>query len=143
MANEQKMEITKEPTELEKALALVKQLQAEKSETEKQLREAKALADSKLRLAVGDSGGVSIYGLQQFPVTMKVERWHQCIDFMEKHLDKFINTHLEEIKTKSAKRQAERDADRANRQPRAGSANSNVRQFSPEEVNRLNNQMNQ
>jgi len=150
MGNEQKMDnkldvskVEKPMTELEKALALVAELTAKNAETEKALYEAKQLADSKLRLAVGDSGGVSIYGLQQFPVTLTVERWHQCLDFMDKHLDKFIIQHKAEIETKTKARQAIREAERTQRQPRNLGNNGPVKTFSQDELSALNNKMNQ
>jgi hypothetical protein len=138
MSNENKATVV--ISEVEQLKAQLAALQAKNDEATKQLAEAKALADSKIRLAVGDSGGVSIYGLQQFPVTLTVERWHQCLDFMDKHLDKFVDSHETEIKTKTAARQAERDKERANRQPRSLGMNGPVKTLDQDAIDKMNAQ---
>ncbi len=46
------------------------------------------------------SGGVSVYGLQRFPVTLYAEQWERLLKDSEKILA-FIQEHRSELKTKS------------------------------------------
>ncbi len=51
---------------------------------------------------VSEKGGVSIYGLGRFPVTLYKEQWTKLLDFMP-HINAFIQEHDSELKTKPAK----------------------------------------
>jgi len=67
-------------------------LKARVSELEKQTAGRKA---GELEFRVGEKGGVSVYGLGRFPVTLYYEQWIRLLDaanelraFLEKEKDK-------------------------------------------------------
>ncbi len=39
--------------------------------------------DSQLRLKVSEKGGLSVYGLGRFPVTLYKEQWARLLDYMD------------------------------------------------------------
>jgi hypothetical protein len=51
-------------------------------------------------LRVSDKGGVSVYGLGRFPVTLYKEQWLRLLD-MADEIRAFIREHESELKTKS------------------------------------------
>jgi hypothetical protein len=50
-------------------------------------------------LKVSDKGGVSVYGLGRFPVTLYKEQWLKLLD-MADEIRTFIKTHAAELKTR-------------------------------------------
>ena len=68
------------------------QLLARIAELEQQAGKRKAGA---LEFKIGDKGGVSVYGLGRFPVTLYYEQWLRLLD----HADE-LHTFLEENKSK-------------------------------------------
>ena len=58
---------------------------------------ARARRGSHLR--VSDKGGVSVYGLGRFPVTLYKEQWLRLLD-MADEIRAFIREHESELKTK-------------------------------------------
>lgn len=50
-------------------------------------------------LRVSDKGGVSVYGLGRFPVTLYKEQWLKLLD-MADDIRAFIRDHASELKTK-------------------------------------------
>jgi hypothetical protein len=50
-------------------------------------------------LRVSDKGGVSVYGLGRFPVTLYKEQWVRLLD-MADEIRSFIREHEGELKTK-------------------------------------------
>jgi hypothetical protein len=50
-------------------------------------------------LRVSDKGGVSVYGLGRFPVTLYKEQWLRLLD-MADEIRAFIREHERELKTK-------------------------------------------
>ena len=51
-------------------------------------------------LRVSDKGGVSVYGLGRFPVTLYKEQWLRLLD-MADEIRAFIREHERELKTKA------------------------------------------
>jgi hypothetical protein len=66
------------------------ELKARLAELEKQPRRT-----GSLEFRVSEKGGVSIYGLGRFPVTLYYEQWKRLLDVSEK-----LSEFLEENKTK-------------------------------------------
>jgi hypothetical protein len=50
-------------------------------------------------LKVSEKGGLSVYGLGRFPVTLYKEQWVKLLDLSEE-IRTFISTHDRELKTK-------------------------------------------
>jgi len=51
------------------------------------------------QIRVSDKGGVSVYGLGRFPVTLYKEQWRRLLD-MADEIRAFINAHEGELKSK-------------------------------------------
>jgi hypothetical protein len=56
--------------------------------------------EQSIRLAVGKKGGVSLYGLGRFPVTLYKEQWLKLIDTADTIKD-FIKEHDSELKSRN------------------------------------------
>jgi hypothetical protein len=69
------------------------ELKARLSQLEKQVEGKKQVGE--LGFKVGDKGGVSVYGLGRFPVTLYYEQWLRLLNAAEN-----IKTFLEENKSK-------------------------------------------
>jgi hypothetical protein len=69
------------------------ELKAKLSELEKQVETKKRSGD--LIFKVGEKGGVSVYGLGRFPVTLYYEQWNRLLGAAED-----IKTFLEDNKAK-------------------------------------------
>ena len=52
-----------------------------------------------MSLKVSEKGGVSVYGLGRFPVTLYKEQWTKLLD-MSDEIRTFIAAHDHELKTK-------------------------------------------
>ena len=50
-------------------------------------------------LKVSEKGGLSVYGLGRFPVTLYKEQWTKLLD-MSEEIRTFISTHERELKAK-------------------------------------------
>jgi hypothetical protein len=75
------------------------------SELERLRAENAALKASSARrggvsFKVSEKGGVSVYGLGRFPVTLYKEQWAKLLDLAD-DLRAFIKTHEAELKSKS------------------------------------------
>jgi hypothetical protein len=57
---------------------------------------------SRVTLKVSEKGGVSLYGLGRFPVTLYKEQWTKLLDMADEIRD-FLRTHDAKLKTKEAK----------------------------------------
>ncbi len=60
----------------------------------------KARGAKGLSLKVSEKGGVSVYGLGRFPVTLYMEQWTKLLD-MADDIRGFIEEHEAELKKKS------------------------------------------
>lgn len=73
-----------------------------KAELERLRAENERLKQSKTRavsLKVSDKGGVSVYGLGRFPVTLYKEQWTKLLD-MADEIRAFIKENESKLKTK-------------------------------------------
>ena len=59
----------------------------------------KARARKGINLKVSDKGGVSVYGLGRFPVTLYKEQWLKLLDVADE-IRAFIREHETRLKTK-------------------------------------------
>jgi hypothetical protein len=76
-----------------------------KAEIERLRQENAALkkeTSSGMRLKVSDKGGVSVYGLGRFPVTLYKEQWLRLLD-MADEIRAFIAANDAELKSKQQK----------------------------------------
>ncbi len=74
-----------------------------KAELERLRRENESLkrgAAKGVSLKVSEKGGVSVYGLGRFPVTLYKEQWAKLLD-MADDIRAFIKAHEGELKSKS------------------------------------------
>ena len=73
-----------------------------KAELERLRRENEALkkgAAKGVSIKVSEKGGVSVYGLGRFPITLYQEQWLKLLD-MSDELRSFIAEHKSELKVK-------------------------------------------
>ena len=74
-----------------------------KAELERLRRENEALKQRTGRsvsLKVSEKGGVSVYGLGRFPITLYKEQWAKLLDMADQIRD-FITQHDSELKSKT------------------------------------------
>jgi hypothetical protein len=53
-----------------------------------------------ISMKVSEKGGLSVYGLGRFPITLYKEQWTKLLD-MEQEIRAFIAAHQGELKTKA------------------------------------------
>ena len=73
-----------------------------RAELERLRRENEALKQGSAKgvsLKVSEKGGVSVYGLGRFPVTLYKEQWAKLLDMAEE-IRAFIKAHDSELKAK-------------------------------------------
>lgn len=81
----------------EDMLQVIQQLQG-------QINAMKAEAGAKLRCKVSDKGGVAVYGLGRWPVTLYRSQWEPLIEFIKSGaVERFIAEHGHELSSKSDK----------------------------------------
>ncbi len=73
------------------------ELMARIAELEKQVEAKKS---GKLQFKVGEKGGVSVYGLGRFPVTLYYEQWARLLDAAEE-LKAFLEANKSRLKLKA------------------------------------------
>ena len=78
--------------------AVMAELMAKVAELEKQLA-AKNSGVRAVTCKVSDKGGVSVYGLGRFPVTLYGEQWTRLFEHMDA-IKAFIEAHKGELRTK-------------------------------------------
>ena len=71
----------------------------ENEELRRRLAELEAKKDVAIRFKVTEKGGVSVYGLGRFPVTLYQGQWKKLLAAMPE-LEKFIEEHRHELSTK-------------------------------------------
>lgn len=74
-----------------------------RAELERLRKENEALKKGSSRgvsLKVSEKGGVSVYGLGRFPITLYKEQWAKLLD-MTDDIRAFIATHEKELKSKT------------------------------------------
>jgi hypothetical protein len=75
-------------------------LRAELERLRKENEALKRGAAKGVSLKVSEKGGVSVYGLGRFPVTLYKEQWAKLLD-MADEIRAFIRAHEGELKSKS------------------------------------------
>lgn len=79
----------------------VKRLKAKIKELEREKQDATL----NMRFAVSQKGGVSVYGLQRFPVTLYCNQWFKLLSQCEE-LKQFIRDNEKLLKTKAESKAA-------------------------------------
>ncbi len=74
-------------------------LQAELERLRAENAALKSRATKRVFLKVSEKGGVSVYGLGRFPVTLYKEQWERLLDMAE-DIRTFLTEHAAELKTK-------------------------------------------
>jgi len=82
-------------------------LQAELERLKAENERLKAQQASRVSLKVSQKGGVSLYGLGRFPVTLYKEQWAKLLD-MADEIRVFIREHDTELKAKPDPTRSER-----------------------------------
>jgi hypothetical protein len=92
-------------------IAKFKQLQAEKArlEAENEILTAKLAKGPKMRVKIGKKGGISVYGLGRFPITLYREQWPRLWS-MQGDIDTFIEANTVDLKFKDTDDDAARVA---------------------------------
>ncbi|HZS60679.1 MAG TPA: hypothetical protein VFA43_15495 [Gemmatimonadaceae bacterium] len=75
-------------------------LKAELERLRKENESLKRGAAKGVSLKVSEKGGVSVYGLGRFPITLYKEQWAKLLD-MADDIRAFIVTHEKELKSKT------------------------------------------
>ena len=73
-----------------------------RAELERLRKENEALKKGSARgvsLKVSEKGGLSVYGLGRFPITLYKEQWTKLLDMAEE-IRQFLRTHDAELKSK-------------------------------------------
>jgi hypothetical protein len=77
-------------------------LQAEIERLKAENERLRRQGSSRVSLKISEKGGVSVYGLGRFPVTLYKEQWLKLLD-MGDDIRLFIAEHETELKTRQAK----------------------------------------
>jgi hypothetical protein len=80
-------------------MATAEELQAELEKLRAENEALKKRAERTVFLKVSDKGGVSLYGLGRFPVTLYVEQWEKVLD-MASEIRTFLETNRSSLKRK-------------------------------------------
>ena len=75
-------------------------LKAELERLRKENESLKKGAAKGISMKVSEKGGLSVYGLGRFPITLYQEQWTKLLD-MSEEIRAFIAAHQGELKTKS------------------------------------------
>lgn len=70
-------------------------------ELKKKVAELESRGNGALSFKVGDKGGVSVYGLGRFPVTLYYEQWNRLLDSADQ-IRKFLKDNKGKLKLKDA-----------------------------------------
>lgn len=71
-------------------------LEAENRKLREQMEQKKP---GQLSLKIGEKGGLSLYGLGRFPVTLYKEQWHRLLDFTDE-IRQFLKDNDGKLKAK-------------------------------------------
>jgi hypothetical protein len=74
-------------------------IQAELERLRQENASLKRGATKGVSLKVSEKGGLSVYGLGRFPITLYKEQWTKLLDLAEE-IREFLRTHDGELKTK-------------------------------------------
>lgn len=124
MSNTAKNEVVVESPEVTKLKAQLAEMQATKAKLEAEAAQLKAsiAAGGSISLKVGEKGGISLYGMGRFPVTLYAEQWTQLLTVHSKAVLDFIATKPAGMKTKADKLAEKAAKDEAERKARIAAA---------------------
>jgi hypothetical protein len=71
-------------------------LEAENKALREQIEQRKT---GQMRLKISEKGGLSVYGLGRFPVTLYKEQWVRLLDYSEE-IKKFLQANDQQLKAK-------------------------------------------
>ena len=77
----------------------IEQMRAELAASKAELEALKAKKTKEITFKVSEKGGVSVYGLGRFPVTLYQEQWIKLIHAVPA-LEEFIAANLPKLKTR-------------------------------------------
>lgn len=80
-------------------MATEEELRAELEKLKKENEALKARSSKGVSMKVSEKGGVSVYGLGRFPVTLYKEQWLKLLD-MSDDIRRFIEENQAQLKTK-------------------------------------------
>lgn len=95
-----------ESPEITALKAQLAEMQVQKNKLEEDIKLAKAAAIAagpSISLKVGEKGGISLYGMGRFPVTLYAEQWTQLLTVHSKSVLDFIASKPAGLKTKADK----------------------------------------
>jgi len=75
------------------------QAELERLRAENEALKQKAAAPREIKLKVSEKGGLSVYGMGRFPVTLYREQWEKLLDMADEIRD-FIAANEGKLKTK-------------------------------------------
>jgi hypothetical protein len=78
------------------------ELQAELARLQAENAALKSRSGRAVSLKVSEKGGVSVYGLGRFPVTLYKEQWQKLLD-MSDEIRAFLREHDAELKAKESR----------------------------------------
>ena len=78
------------------------EMQAELARLQAENASLKARSGRGVSLKVSEKGGVSVYGLGRFPVTLYKEQWQKLLD-MSDEIRAFLREHDAELKAKESR----------------------------------------
>ena len=78
------------------------ELHAEIARLRAENEQLKNRRETRVTLKVSEKGGLSLYGLGRFPVTLYKEQWTKLLDMADEIRD-FLRAHDAELKTKETK----------------------------------------
>ena len=114
-----------ESPEITALKAQLAEMQVQKAKLEadaKALKDQLAVAGPSISLKVGEKGGVSLYGMGRFPVTLYAEQWTQLLTVHAKTVLAFIDSKPAGLKTKADKIAEKAAKDEAERKARIAAA---------------------
>ena len=85
------------------------QSQLKRAEAENEALAAKLAKSPKMKVKIGKKGGISVYGLGRFPITLYREQWPRLWS-MQSDIDAFIDANTANLKYKDTDDEAARVA---------------------------------
>ena len=101
-----KQTVVVESPEITALKAQLVEMQAQKTKLEADIKAAKdaaLAAGPSISLKVGEKGGISLYGMGRFPVTLYAEQWTALLTVHAKSVLAFIESKPAGLKTKADK----------------------------------------
>ena len=80
-------------------MATAEEMQAENEKLRAEIEQLKAASTRGIHLKVSEKGGVSLYGLGRFPITLYIEQWEKILD-MGPEIRRFMANNSGKLKRK-------------------------------------------